>query len=525
MSQVSWKKPLALAATLFVLGSAAYWLEYSHKPKKEEATEASKKPFALKDAAVASIRVVDGARVFAFRCADAGDASMCGPGDNSKWELTEPVKARADDSNVNSLLSAMNNLTATEVIDLSVETAEKRGALMREYRLDTPVRSAPGARRLELTLGGKDGGSRVLVLGETHPIGDNIFAVAGATAGGADENRVYMVPSFFKSNFDHDLDYWRDKKLFTVAAHQVTSFRLEGPKGRMEGSRRDGEWHLKPLDTKEELAGDIENIDNLLSAATFLNAKKFVAERKDDPAAKSALKGASKLLTLALGVEAPAPAASPAPGASPAPAAKAAAPTVITLLQKKGGGPLYATVSTNDPLYELEPSAKERIDKSVKDLRLSKLVTSMERFTAKRLEFAGKPMGAEPLQLANEDSKWVLLPKKDEAEAKKVQDLLDKISGNRIKDFLTGAKIPTGEQGGLRLTLGDEKNEKKRQLVFWKSGELLYARDLGSSRKEAFQVDTAIKDALPWQRDFFNKSAPAPQPSAAPHAPMTQAKK
>src|SRR3712207_7765219 len=46
-----------LAAALFVLGSGAFYLEYKHKPKKEEAEEESKKPFVLKDKAVENLRL------------------------------------------------------------------------------------------------------------------------------------------------------------------------------------------------------------------------------------------------------------------------------------------------------------------------------------------------------------------------------------------------------------------------------------------------------------------------------------
>ena len=43
MSQnVSWGKPLALAVTLVVIGTGAYWLEFSHKPKSEEKEEQEK---------------------------------------------------------------------------------------------------------------------------------------------------------------------------------------------------------------------------------------------------------------------------------------------------------------------------------------------------------------------------------------------------------------------------------------------------------------------------------------------------
>ena len=135
----------------------------------------------------------------------------------------------------------------------------------------------------------------------------------------------------------------------------------------------------------------------------------------------------------------------------------------------------------------------------------------MERFTAKRIEIVGPLIGKDPLIIINGNGKWVDSGTIAELNAEKVQKFLDKLTGNRIKEFLQGANIPTGEEKGIRVTLGDDKSDKKRQLVFWKSGEKaakdgkLWARDLQSKRKEAFLVDSSVKDELPWDRNFFKK--------------------
>jgi hypothetical protein len=88
-----------------------------------------------------------------------------------------------------------------------------------------------------------------------------------------------------------------------------------------------------------------------------------------------------------------------------------------------------------------------------------------------------------------------------------VQALLDKLSGNRIQEFLSA--VPPGEKDGIQISLGDSKDEKKRKLAFWKvkkdKTELLYARDLLSKQSEALRVDGAVAAALPWSRDHFIK--------------------
>jgi hypothetical protein len=483
MAHVNWNRQLGLAAALFVLGTAAYWFEYKHKPGKEASEEQSKKIFPIKDKQVQSITLFDGNKSVTLNCSDM-TAKLCKAGDNSKWEISEPSQLKADDSNVNALLTTLNTLSTAETIDLKDETPEKKEALMKEYGLDAQSRKTD--KRVEITTPSE---KTVLYLGNSHPIGESIFGVDSKN-----ESRVLLVPSFFKANLEHDLTYWRNKKLLTIAAHEIESFKLDGSKGHLSAERKDGRWVIHS--GQEEMDGDTENIDSLLSGATVLTAKEFASDHKTDNKAQSILKGLSPILTLSLQKE-------------KGTAKEAPAPIVLTLIQKKTTAPnnkLYATVSNLDPLFALDPNTKDRLDKSVNDLRLAKLITSMERFSAKKLEFSGKPLGAQPIQLAQENGKWMNQATKTEVPSDAMNNLLDQLSGNRIKGFLLGATIPAGEKEGLKVTLSDEKNEAKRQFVFWKKEEKLYAKDLQSKKNEAYLIDSSLSRALPWSLDFFKKT-------------------
>jgi hypothetical protein len=521
--QVNWNRNLALAIALCALGSLAYWLEYKHAPEKEKAEESSKKVFAMKDNQVESIALSGNAKTFQLECQDL-QSKMCKPGDNAKWKLTQPTQARADDSNANSLVSALSNLEAAETIDLKDETPEKRAALLKEYGLSPEALQGASVRKVDIK---SPAAESIAYLGATNPINDNIFAViekvpAGQKASGkADETKVYQFPSYVKGYFDHDLSYWRDKKVLALASSEVQSFEIKSKKnGTISAERKDGGWIIKSGNSTFD--GDNETIDNMLSAAAFLSAKSFVADSKSDPKAKAILKSNPEILSVTF-------------HKAQGNAKEAPAPVVLTLYSKqkdsKSGSkasakasphghdhehefdqgaaadaqPVYATVSSNDPLYELQPAAPKQFQRELKDFRLSKLMTSLERFSVKKLEFAGKPIGDKPLTLVNQDSKWLDDSSKAEVREDKVQTLLDRLTGNRIKDFLTGSAIPAGEKDGLKLTFGDDKNPAKHQYVFWKNGSNLYARDLVSAQKEAFLVDSTVTDALPWTRDFFKK--------------------
>lgn len=511
MTQVSWRRQLVLAATLFVLGTLAYWLEYKHRPQREESEEQSKKLFALKDTPVQSFEVSDGTRTFALECVDLAQ-KLCKTGDNSKWKLTAPMAAKADDSNGNSMLSAVQNLNVSETIDLKDETPAKRKSLLKEYGLDEDARKTSAVKRLSVRT---ESGASTLYLGLTHPIGESIFGILsvqkkGAQASQIDETKIYLVPNYFKVNFEHDLTYWRDKKLFSIASHEVDGFALKGPKSgtELQGSKKNGLWTLQG--SAGELPGDAENIESLVSAATFLVAKSFVTDRKDGPAAKKALAGLKQTLTLSLKRE------------KPASGGDAPAPLLLTIFEKGSAKPsqgkVLATVSNMDPLFELDANSRERLDKSLKDLRLSKLLTSMDRFTAKRLEFSGGGFKA-PLVLKQVDNKWTRDTKP--VSQPKVTALLDKLSGNRIKDFKpakAGAKDPAS---AVKLTLGDEKNEKKREVLLWREGKDLFARDLQSPRSEILTMDASIASELAWEPDDFDEKPAVPPPAAAPAAAGT----
>ncbi len=491
--QINWNRQLGLALGLFLLGTAAYWLEFKHKPEKEASEEQSKRVFQLKDHPVQSIQLTHGNHSISLNCLDYS-AKLCKPSDHSKWEITAPLKIKADDTNVNTLLSTLSSLSSTETIDLKEETPEKRAQLLKEYGLDPASRKS--SQQIHIV---EPSGETILYLGGTHPVGENIFAIE--EQGKKDAHQVYLIPHYFKSNLDHDLTYWRDKKLLTLAPHEIESFELHAPKSKLSAHKKQAQWELEA--NQESFSGDLENINSLLTSATFLTAKSFASDRKNDTTAKSTLKGFSPVLTLTLQKEKEAEKAAPSA-------------IVLTLFQKKGGPSpkkIYATVSNLDPLFELDANVLDKLDKSLKDLRLVKLMTSMERFSAKKMEFSGNPIGEKPLHFTSSEGKWKNSENPSAFSGDSLQAILDQLSGNRIQEFLKGTAIPPGQSDGLKITVGDDLIEIQHQWIFWKANGKLYARDLKSNRNEVFLMDSTLEASLPWTKDFFKKAEPKPGPS------------
>ncbi len=503
MTQVSWTRQLGLAAVLLALGTLAYWAEFKHKPEKEATEEQAKKLFSLEGTSIQSIRLGSPAHSdVVLNCLDLS-SKLCKPGDPSKWQITEPVQLRADDSNVNTLISALNHLNSGDIISLKDESAEKRAALLKDYGLDPESRKV--AKRIEVIT---EKGTTVLFVGGTHPIGDNTFAIEKKLTKGeppsetVDDTQIYLIPNHFKANLEHDITYWRDKKLLTVASHEIESFQLVGRNGELSGNRKDHPWTLNSH--SRDLPGDPDQINNLLNAAAGLSAKAFVSDHKTDESARTALHGASQVLTLTLWKE---------KGSAP----QAPEPITLTLLQKKVGSEpshLYAIVSNADPVFEIEPGSLNRLDKSPSDLRLSKLLTTLERFNVKRLEFSGKPIGPSPLILTQKEGKWTSEGANQDLDTSKVQNLLDRLSGTKVKEFLTGASTPKGDEEGLTVKTSDDK--KSHTWIFWKTGSNLYARDTESHSGEVLLMDQSMAETLPWNRDFFYQPKPKAEGSPRP---------
>lgn len=496
-THVNWSKQLILAAFLLVFGTFAYWLEYKHKPDQEDQEEEAKRIFAIADTSIAKILLSGKDRTYELHCLEL-DQKLCKPGDQSKWELESPIKIKADTSNANSLLSALKNLSSSETINLLGESEEKRKSMLSDYGLSEEARAQAGSKIIAIETA--DTKKFTLYMGADHPIGGKLFAWSPESP-----DKVFLLPSGTKSHVERELTYWRDKKLFSWSSHDVTSFNLmKGKESPIKAVKKDGKWILGA-----DVSGDTETIESLLNSVVFLNAKEFVSDNKSGKTAHQALNGTKPVVSLELVkiLE--------AKDQEPAKTEK----LLLELFEKaavnmaKDQPRIFAKVSNLDPLFELPSNAKNLISKSLKDLRQTKLITSMDRYAAKRLEFTGKPIGDPPVSIIQANSKWALESPADDPHdinEQKIQKLLDKMSGKSIKAFLSGTSIPTGEDEGLKLSLTladstekDKPEEKKREFLFWKKNDQVYARDLLSVKQEAFHLEASLKEVLPWERTFF----------------------
>jgi hypothetical protein len=505
-------KQLVLAVLLFVFGSFAYWLEYSKKPKEEAAKADEKKIFALKDTQIRRLEIEgvkpvdptakDAKKVepylldVALECQSLAD-KLCKTEDASRWELAEPLRARADDATVNGLLKNYGNLTTSESIDLSTDTPEKRATLLSDYGLSAERRKDPKTRKIRLFLA--DGTVRTAYFGEKHPLSDGSFAIAESGKEGAstvDEAKVFVVPEWQISVFDQKTSYFRDKKLIGGNERDVASFTVslskKNPGAKIEGTKdAAGKWKLRS--GANEFEGDVDAIESVLSGASQLAAKDFIAEKKDDANGKRALAGARPIYDLVMRLKNTEPKAEKR----------------LRLFEKAGpkvgdqpGRTIYATVDGLDPLFEIEVSNADRLDVKLEELRLKRLIAVMDRYGINAIAAESRGKKAWKASVKKSGNDWVTDEVKPLGKTK-VDAILDRLSSPSIKAFTGPA--PTGETVVLRFATPEKSLDQggTYEVEFWKKENRLFARDLRAARKEVVELPGDFASQLPWDEGFL----------------------
>ena len=455
MKQPNWKVPLILSASLLALGTFAYWLEYSHKPKKEKQDTANKKPLALpsETTQIVSFRLKSASKGLIEGKCEELTQKKCGVNDASNWSITYPQTLKADSENIKSLLSSAGNMLATETIDLSEETPEKRKKLLDEYGLSDTKRTDLSTQFLELNL---ENGKKITAwFGTEHPLGDKTF-VAASENGNLNEQTIYLISNYSKSVFDHDLTYFRDKTLFTFDRSMIESFHAKVGSNTFDALKKDGLWQINTL------PGDHERIETLLTNIAQLKAKEFPIE---DPT-----KGLKSILSYQL---------------------KNKAETFTFDLFEKNKKVnkvdqknYYAKVSTRKEVVEVDATILSQTQKKLNDLRNGFLLSQAGKISITKVNIGGKSY--------HQAHDFVI----GKGEPKELSTLLESMTNTRFDDFV--ASVPGPKSGEITFTMGDEKNPSKYRFRFSLVNQKVYAEDLNQKRKEAFLLGGTFKSALPF---------------------------
>lgn len=174
--------------------------------------------------------------------------------EDGRWELVEPVRYRASQGAVDSLLQQMGSLT--------YERSFTAQGSLAQFDLEPP--------RFAATWHTGDGTETTQVGGET-PVGDNVYARQGA-----DGARVAVVSSSFQRHLKKGVDDWRTKDLIWEFPAEVAAVRFETQEAAWEVTSASGTWY------GDGTSLATEKVEGLLSRVENMSVREFVSAKPEE---------------------------------------------------------------------------------------------------------------------------------------------------------------------------------------------------------------------------------------------------
>jgi hypothetical protein len=311
---------LAAVVVLAAIGGGIYWTN------KHKADEAKKPAASSTDSAKVLSIPEDQFKEIKISKKDAGPTVVSRVSD--KWMLVLPKAEPADQEAVGSMVTALASLNADRVI-------EEKPSDLAPFGLTTP--------KEQVVITKKDGKTQTLDIGDDSPVGSGVFAKLEG------DSRVFVLPSYTKSNFDKTGKDLRDKRLLTFNSDKLTSVQLAAKGQTVEfGKNAQSEWTIvKP----KPMRADGTQIDDLIRK---LKDAKMDTSVSDEDAKKAA-------------------------------AAFAVSPKIASVIVTDNAGPqsmevrkdkdknYYARSTIVEGVYKIASDLGDALDKSVDDFRSKKL--------------------------------------------------------------------------------------------------------------------------------------------------------
>src|SRR5688572_32711744 len=207
-----WQTTAALAVILAILGGAYYLYEIRWAPAREEAASRKGRVFAVEPKDVTKVEIKRGAETLRLERAADG------------WEMTAPVKARANGSEVDGMLTTL--LTAK--IDREIAAAPASPA---EFGLDKP------AADVDFTL--KEGKQIGLAIGAKSPTGVWVYASEKG------KPAVFVLPVSVAREATRPAADLRDRTILAYNRAEVTGFDIVTGDGAIAVESADtGRWKI-----------------------------------------------------------------------------------------------------------------------------------------------------------------------------------------------------------------------------------------------------------------------------------------
>src|SRR5262245_25901557 len=201
---MKFRTTLIVGVLLALLGAYTYFFEIKGTEKKKEAEERSKTLVEVKKEDVAALKLENNGQVVELK-----------PSGKDDWEITAPLRTRADESTVGRILSGLEKVKYKTIID------EKPSDLS-QYELDKP--------KTVIHIVPKNGPEKIIKIGARNPVESVRYLSVN------NDPRVYTVEGDLAEAAASSLLELRDKKLTDFSSDKVKTVSIQTAANQMNFS-------------------------------------------------------------------------------------------------------------------------------------------------------------------------------------------------------------------------------------------------------------------------------------------------
>jgi hypothetical protein len=411
------------------LGAFVYFYDSKHTPKP--ALEDTSKPaFSVPSGQISTLTI------------HHADLTIALAKTGSQWDLTQPIRTRADQSEIGSMVADLSGLSIQRSF-APTDALSKYGLADPAVRID--FREANGASH-EIRMGDKDFTNSA------------VYALIDGS------KQVDMLPTSLLDEAEKPVSQLRDRSLVDLNGSEVTALTIEDPSGRIAARKATAGWEI--TDPRKTLA-DSSAMDSLVSS---LSAGKFTDVASETPADPAKYGLAHPEVTLDI---------------------TAQGGKQFHLVLAKKGHDYYGRDLSRPMVFTIDAATYNALDKKFFDLR-DKSILQFDPSTVATLTIQNAN-GMIECSRGKDDTWSVVEPvaeKGKAVESWKILDPLQNARATQIYDTPTSAVLGHLKKPEIQITLTDKSNKKTTVEISAASGDSVYLRT--TAGPQVYQVSTQI---------------------------------
>lgn len=413
---------LFLVIVAAALGGYIYFVEMEREPEPTTPTT-REKVFTLEPGAIDRLEVTNA----------SAEATTLERKDTT-WQVTAPEAAVADTVEVSQVISSIESLERSRVID------ENPSAL-------APFGLDPARIRLSFTPKGATAPTTLLI-GNKTPTGGDLYAKV------ADQPKVFLIAAYLEDTFNKSPFGFRDKTVLSFTRDAADTLSIAAGSNTLAFKKQGDEWHLT---TPVAARADFSAVDGIVGRLFQAKMTGFVAAD-----------GVARLKEF--GLDRPQMKVSVVAGS-------ATAELLIGAKDKDHEDRLYARDASRPMIFTVEKTLLDDLTRKADDLRMKDLF-EFRSFSAVSLDLTWGGVTYRFSKKAGEGENpvdvWSLTaPSTKAVDAAKMTDLLTTLSNLRAESFVAKAHAG-GDALGVTAKFGDATTPQVEQATFRKSGTTVH---------------------------------------------------